>query len=179
MAKRINKSNAPKSLIGIDPLAWLDETTIDSETNQTDDESEIEVSAEPLLVNETVNQEGSSDLGMHSENHGDADNCEVEATEKTDEKLILNNVTKLDSVKGLHKELSKRLANVGEIEIDAQQVQTIDTASLQLLSLFVGEATSRGARVLIQHPSDPFTYAAKILGLQNLIELTDPLVKSD
>lgn len=182
MAKRVKKANPAKSLIGIDPLAWLDESALNSTADNeievlSDGEEQVEKEQPDNLgsLNETEAVHESTDRAIERECVANEQNC----NEPNQGNLLLNNVMKLESVRDLFAKLKNRFAQSNVVEIDAHQVEVADTAGLQLLSVFAREAAKQGINVSIKQPSESFMNSAKILGLDELIELTDLTEKSD
>jgi anti-anti-sigma factor len=82
-----------------------------------------------------------------------------------DANLTIQNVVKL------HEKLKNSYSVHDSIEIDASQVTTIDTATLQLLAALKKDADKQQKSVVIVAPSRRFIESAALLGLLELFEI--------
>jgi len=73
----------------------------------------------------------------------------------------------------LHEKLKNVLAMYDEIEINASDVSSIDTATLQLLVSLKKDAAKLQKKVEIIYPSPRFVESAKLLGLLDVLEVHD------
>ncbi|GAB4259837.1 MAG: hypothetical protein Kow0065_09920 [Methylomicrobium sp.] len=71
----------------------------------------------------------------------------------------------------LHELLLKTFQNSETVEIDASAITSVDTATLQLLSVLKQEALKTGKKVTIDFPSDKFVENARLLGLSELLDV--------
>jgi len=69
----------------------------------------------------------------------------------------------------LHGKLMQALKDNDSLEIDAANVNNIDTASLQLLVVLKQEAFKLGKDIVFDFPSDRFIEAAELLGIDNML----------
>jgi len=60
------------------------------------------------------------------------------------------------------------------LEIDAANVNSIDTASLQLLVVLKQEALKLSKDIIFDFPSDKFIEAAELLGIDNMLGVDQP-----
>ena len=74
----------------------------------------------------------------------------------------------LATAEGLKSRLAALLRNVKPITLDAQGVERIDAAGMQLLTAFVCERGASGLAVRIESPSSSFVEAQHLLGLDGL-----------
>ncbi len=148
------------SLIGFDPLAWMsegadqdDENTVlpifDSTENAKKAEPEFEVVSEGMDTVESENQQGTG-------------------------KVVLQSELKIQNVQALYDELNIALENNDIIEIDASGVSSIDTSSLQVLTVFTQEVESNQKKVSIDFPSEQFIEASDLLGLSEVLGVDKP-----
>ncbi len=104
---------------------------------------------------------------------GDAD-AEDTASEETDGSLIdLDATLTIQNVVKLHEKLKNSLAVHDEIEINASDVSSIDTATLQLLVSLKKDAGKLQKKVSIIYPSPRFVESAQLLGLLDVLEVHD------
>jgi anti-anti-sigma regulatory factor len=178
-------------LIGYDPLAWMeggidknedhlvtdeidsgnkqeDQQLIDNEISMTDDYSD------DLMGN----TEKSAILNANEEDDLVIDEIEVESdgalTEETDGALVdLDATLTIQNVVKLHEKLKNSLAIHDEIEINASDVSSIDTATLQLLVSLKKDAVKLQKKVTIIYPSPRFVESAKLLGLLDVLGVHD------
>lgn len=95
-------------------------------------------------------------------------------SEETDEPLFdLDATLTIQNVVKLHEKLKNLLAIHDEIEINASDVSSIDTATLQLLVSLKKDAVKLQKKVTIIYPSLRFVESAKLLGLLNVLEVHD------
>jgi len=148
-----------ESLIGFDPLAWInddDETPAQEESSMEQfDEIRSEVAGESSPAEKLSSQESLS---------------EREITEMIDNsKITLDDTLNINTVLELHGKLMQALKDNDSLEIDAANVNNIDTASLQLLVVLKQEAFKLGKDIVFDFPSDRFIEAAELLGIDNML----------
>ncbi len=78
----------------------------------------------------------------------------------------------IQHVGALHEKLKLCLALYDEIEINASDVSSIDTATLQLLVALKKDAANLQKQVNIIYPSPRFVESAQLLGLLDILEVT-------
>ncbi len=84
-----------------------------------------------------------------------------------DATLTIQNVVKL------HEKLKNSLAIHDQIEINASDVSSIDTATLQLLVSLKKDAVKLQKKVTIIYPSPRFVESAQLLGLLDVLDVHD------
>ena len=84
----------------------------------------------------------------------------------------LSRVLRIADVAALHTRLEPRVHAKGELIIDASDVEALDTAVLQLLSVFMIERRSQNAKLTWQAPSEAFRKGAGLLGLESHLGLS-------
>lgn len=84
-----------------------------------------------------------------------------------DATLTIQNVVKL------HEKLKDSFAIHDQIEINASDVSSIDTATLQLLVSLKKEAVKLQKQVTIIYPSPRFVESARLLGLVDMLDVHD------
>lgn len=184
-------------LIGYDPLLWMEGDTdinedhsvtdhsdsdngqeqqlIDNEISMTDDYSDnlignakqdaiLQIIKEDQPVIDDV-AEDCMDVGAMQglvvEDLADASLIDLDAT------LTIQNVVKL------HEKLKNSLAAHDQIEINASDVSSIDTATLQLLVSLKKDAVKLQKQVTIIYPSPRFVESAQLLGLLDILDVHD------
>lgn len=155
------------SLIGFDPLAWMNN---DSQSQEFDgsslplpDNETPEVDRHPQSVNDSAEELNKEDQLTMTEAF-QPENC-----------LILNEINTIQNVQSLFEQLRTLLTSVDNLEIDASAVKTVDTAVLQCLVVFKQQALKQGKQITIDFPSDRFVEAAGLLGLSKLLEVDKPV----
>ncbi|MBE0470500.1 MAG: STAS domain-containing protein [Methyloprofundus sp.] len=150
------------SLIGFDPLAWISD---DHETPEQDDYSlEQRDQSDGAIVDE-LEPEILATKVSHQESL-----IEPEINEQIDNsKIILDATLTINTVQELHGKLVQALQDNDSLEIDAANVKSIDTASLQLLVILKQEAFKLGKDIVFDFPSDKFIEAAELLGIDNML----------
>lgn len=76
----------------------------------------------------------------------------------------------------LKQQLLARMEDSGTVVLDASAVQRIDTAALQLIGAFVRDRAGRGLGIRWHAASPAFAAAARLLGLEGLLQM--PAVSS-
>jgi anti-anti-sigma regulatory factor len=71
----------------------------------------------------------------------------------------------------MHEKLESYLNEGVEINIDASQVERIDTAGLQVLLSMSATMQNQHLKVTILNPSDPFLKAASLLGVSGYLHI--------
>jgi len=145
-----------KSLIGFDPLAWMDDATSD----------EAEAKEESFVVEEAEQETADSEENM---SEAMVDKTPDEST--SDSGLTLDATHNIQNVSHLYERLLTLLESQDSIEIDASEVVTIDTSTLQLLVVLKQEAIKLQKEMLIDFPSDKFIEAAELLGLAEMLNV--------
>ena len=145
-----------KSLIAFDPLAWMNDEDEDSEKQaegvdalEKTPNEEVEVEIKPSV----------EPIAQQTENETD------------DFKITLASTLNIQNVAELYEQFSKGLDSQDIIEIDASEVVSIDTATLQLLIVLKQEVVKLHKEVTIDFPSDKFIEAAELLGLERMLEV--------
>lgn len=129
-----------------------------------------------VLIEETVNDcMDASDKGSTAGALGDAGAVVVaEDSEEMAGSLIdLGATLTIQNVVRLHEKLKNSLAINDQIEINASDVSSIDTATLQLLVSLKKDAVKLQKKVTIIYPSPRFVESAKLLGLLSVLDVHD------
>ncbi len=148
-----------ESLIGFDPLAWIN----DDDETPAQEESSVE------QVDE-ISSKVADESGPTEELRSQESLNEPEITELIDNsKIILEDTLNINTVLELHGKLMQALKDNDSLEIDAANVNNIDTASLQLLVVLKQEAFKLGKDIVFDFPSDRFIEAAELLGIDNML----------
>lgn len=149
------------SLIGFDPLAWIS----DDEAPDQEEYSVEQVDESGDAVIEELETEVLATVVSHQESV-----TEPEINELIDNsKIILDETLNINTVLELHSKLIRALKDNDNLEIDAANVNNIDTASLQLLVVLKQEAFKLGKDIIFDFPSDKFIEAARLLGIDNML----------
>jgi len=182
-------TNEENDLIGYDPLEWMDgETVQDEDYLITDDlignadENPISnINEEHELVIDTVEGDNSRVLieEIAEDYPPDAIDrvmqeaiVEDPASEEAQGSLIdLDATLTIQNVGKLHEKLKNSLAIHDEIEINASDVSSIDTATLQLLVSLKKDAVKLQKKVTIIYPSPRFVESAHLLGLLDVLDV--------
>ncbi|MCX7095039.1 MAG: STAS domain-containing protein [Methylobacter sp.] len=178
-------------LIGYDPLAWMD-GDIDQDENgedhlvmdSVDFDNQTSISAnnsddfrlniqenDTLDVTEEAEStkatfEDATDVALVSEG------VNVSASEEVEGPLIdLDATLTIQNVVKLYEKLKRLLALHDQIEINASDVSSIDTATLQLLVSLKKDVVKLHKKVTIIYPSPRFVESAKLLGLLDILDV--------
>jgi ABC-type transporter Mla MlaB component len=163
-------SKDTSSLIGFDPLAWMNN---DSNSHELDGAS--------LPLTDTDNDTPEVDM-QHTQSGNDSadlrnkeDQITVTEAFQPENCLILDEINTIQNVQTLFEQLRTLLTTADNLEIDASAVKTVDTAVLQCLVVFKQQALKQGKQITIDFPSDRFVEAAGLLGLSKLLEVDKPV----
>jgi len=86
--------------------------------------------------------------------------------EQIGETILLESVLVIDEAMQLHKKLGSYINQKNDVVIDASGVNMIDTAMLQLLTVFVTKLKNEGLKVIWKNPSEELINRATLLDLQ-------------
>ncbi|HEY8158318.1 MAG TPA: STAS domain-containing protein [Methylobacter sp.] len=182
-------TNEENDLIGYDPLEWMDGNTDQDEDHlitddligNADENPILNITEEDELVIDMVGDESISALieettDDYSPNAIDMVMQEaiVEdlVSEETQDSLIdLDATLTIQNVGKLYEKLKNSLAIHDEIEINASDVSSIDTATLQLLVSLKKDAVKLQKKVTIIYPSPRFVESAHLLGLLDVLDV--------
>lgn len=162
-----------ESLIGYDPLAWLQqpENQADTEAPAMIQAIAIEPDQEEAIVPpaETESVAVSQDWVGEEEVSSEAPDTDVQI--EYDEQIVLESVQNIQNVAQLYDRLLGALDKANNIDIDASAIGTIDTATLQLLLVLKQTAAKMQKQVNIDFPSEKFIEAADLLGLTEMLDV--------
>ena len=85
--------------------------------------------------------------------------------------LKLENILSISDINELRKTLCGLLDNNGDIEIDASDVQSVDTAILQLLTAFCLKLDKNGHNIKWKNPTQTFIDRCCLLNLEESLKL--------
>jgi ABC-type transporter Mla MlaB component len=175
-------------LIGYDPLAWMegssDKTKEHLAVNQTDkdDKSGVQQLANGdigIIVDcpdsSTENSEEDAILNIADDTKLEMDEMakDFEAVETERSIIDLDATLTIQHVVQLHERLKSFMAMHDQFEINASDVVSIDTATLQLLVSLKREAVKLQRNVDIIYPSPRFVESAQLLGLSDVLGVQD------
>jgi len=153
------------SLIGYDPLAWLQESAEPEPTLPAAVELEEPLKPAEVIVSEPIAEVSVADSEETGQQDVPVANAPASRT------VILAAVQTIQNVVSLQETLIQALDSSDKIEIDASAITQIDTASLQLLVILKQTAIKLQKEVVFDFPSDKFIEAASLLGLDTLLEV--------
>ncbi len=149
------------NLIGVDPLAWMDEDGGgQQQSTSLKNEQTVDDVAEKM---EAVSED--------SEHEKPQEGIAAQNAEEKAAPLMLKAVQNIQNVTELHQDLSTLFEKTDKIEIDASDVTSIDTATMQLLIVLKQSAIHEHKQVSFDFPSERFIEAADLLGLSAMLEL--------
>ncbi|MDP3589667.1 MAG: STAS domain-containing protein [Methylobacter sp.] len=122
---------------------------------------EIPVEIDIVVTEETVDMSDCAIAGDLASDESAGSQIDLDAT------LTIQNVVKL------HEKLKNSFAIHDQIEINASDVSSIDTATLQLLVSLKKEAVKLQKQVTIIYPSPRFVESAQLLGLVDVLDVHD------
>lgn len=89
----------------------------------------------------------------------------------TADPIMLDAVLNIRHINELHESLLKAFETRKTLEIDASAVTSVDTATLQLLTVLKQAAVKSGKQIVFDFPSEKFIDSARLLGLAELLEV--------
>lgn len=132
--------------------------------------AEIEGENDSSVVDEMV--DSYSDDGGNGIDALDNEEPTVDVPEEAiGPQIDLDATLTIQHVVQLHEKLKNCLAVNDQIEINASDVSSIDTATLQLLVSLKKDAVKLQKKVTIIYPSPRFVESAKLLGLSDVLEV--------
>jgi anti-anti-sigma regulatory factor len=165
--------NQETSLIGYDPLVWLNDPV--EELNYVADTSTDPADGIGSAKDDTQIDSKLPDLLEVAENRA-AELTTVKLLESEDAMpavtaITLDSILNIRNVVDLHGRLCLALDCSNKIDIDASAVTVVDTANLQLLLIFKQTAFKMQKQVVIDFPSDKFIEACNLLGISSMLEV--------
>lgn len=150
---------AKQKNMGYDPLAWMNEDDQKPENIEHASQEIVESPAQQEVVPE------SSNIQQHPETNSSLSSEPLPTEDLQGQKITLETRHTIQNVGKLYDQLLSVFSNSEQIEIDASNVETIDTATLQLLIVLKLTADKSNKVVMIDFPSDAFIEAAELIGL--------------
>jgi ABC-type transporter Mla MlaB component len=164
-----DKSEEP--LVIEDEISMVDDYSDDTSILSAMSDAEGNSTVEDEMVADEVDSafmEGTADDSMNTiQGAAVADDSVLE---QTDESLIdLDATLTIQNVVKLYEKLKDVLSVYDQIEINASDVSSIDTATLQLLVSLKKDADKLQKKVTIIYPSPRFVESAQLLGLLDVL----------
>ena len=163
--KSATVKKAKSSKLGHDPLSWIDETEAESLKAQNESKTESENLVEDA-VEEVV---ASEDQEVGEENNAVV--TEVENTEENEmfELPLYFGIAQVADVRGQMESLLN--SEVDELEIKCEEIESIDTAAIQLLIAFVQDANKKGKSIKWVGQSEKLKSAIDLLNVKDAIAI--------
>ena len=139
------------------------------ELSRTDDPDVT--NQDEFIMDEIEGQSDSTKLDEIAGACSDTDAVNVDAEEVVEAQIDLDATLTIQNVVKLHEKLKNALAIHDEIEINASDVASIDTATLQLLVSLKKDADKLQKQVSIIYPSPRFIESAQLLGLLDVLDV--------
>ncbi len=149
------------TLIGHDPLAWMEE----GDEEQVDENNTDQVVPSKNLLEKDAQE---SSIEEHTQ---EAVQQEEPNAEPEEGLVMLDSSLTIQNVEKLYEQLTEQLEKKVKVEVDASNVNSIDTSSLQCLIVLKQSAMKNGKELSIDFPTEKFIEAAELLGLSDLLEV--------
>lgn len=151
-----------KSMIGLDPLAWLKDEAEDAEIIEEDKAVSKEKPKKKTATKKTASKKTAARKTSKIKN------------KDSDDDVIFNiqAVQDISTVAEVHSELKALLSNK-KVLLEVSEIERIDAASLQLLYSFIEQAKSENVEILWRSPSDVLSNNAKLLGMEDALQLNN------
>lgn len=149
-----------KSMIGLDPLAWLKDEAEDAEIVEEDKTVSKAKPKEKTAAKKTTAKKTAK--------------AKTSKTKKSDKDMVfkIQAVQDISIVTDVYSELKELLSNK-KVVLEGDQVERIDAASLQLFYSFIEQAKEDGIDVVWRSPSDALLNNAKLLGMEEALQLNN------
>ncbi len=138
-----------------------------------DAEVAIEIAVETSQMDDDVMDEIVEEVTEMPTEESEAKVSESEPETKVEPLIELNSEATIKNIAALYDTLKRALAAHDTIEINASDVTTIDTATLQLLVSLKKDTLQSNKTVDIIYPSTRFIESAKLLNLLDVLEVTE------
>jgi len=170
--KNIRKKSRPSKL-GHDPLSWIDEKDIDDIAGGDNDNPES--IAESKEENTESNHDEVDNLSVAMENNvNDNTEKDINKSEEMDE-IHRENLDMLDltshfgisRVADIYPQMQSLISSSSEtLKISGGDIESVDTAALQLLLAFVAEAEKNGKKIEWESCSEKLRSSASLLNIE-------------
>jgi ABC-type transporter Mla MlaB component len=164
------------SLIGYDPLAWMNEVSEGAGDSPDDvppaDVSEsipAQVPISPDTSEQAVNTATDNEELMTEPMSESQSDPVLNVAQSDSSKISLDANLNIQNVAQMQEQLMSALQGNELIEIDASAVNAVDTASMQLFVVLKQEAINNNKNVIFDFPSDRFIEAAQLLGVADML----------
>ncbi|MFZ2406549.1 MAG: STAS domain-containing protein [Methylobacter sp.] len=146
----------------------------------TEEDLVLDITEDELVINEIEDDndsallEAAADDGMAQLPIAAQEDVAEDAAEETGStQFDLDATLSIQNVVKLHEKLKSFVAVHDQIEINASDVSSIDTATLQLLVSLKKDAAKLQKQVTIIYPSPRFVESAHLLGLLSVLDVHD------
>ena len=85
--------------------------------------------------------------------------------------IVCEDSVDISGVSALHNQISSEIQQGCTISLDASQIERIDTAGLQLFAALFIDAATQNITINWLNPSDTLQTSARLLGLEELLQL--------
>ena len=171
------------SMIGYDPLAWLQESEpaeaevdapfpVDIALKQESGQAEVLATDEEESTQRRMTLVEEESFAADIEPGAEA-SAEFDVMPQANDvrQVVLEAVQNIQNVAQLHERVLNALDHANKIDIDASAIKTVDTATLQLLLVLKQTAIKMDKQVTIDFPSEKFIEAATLLGLAQMLDV--------
>ncbi len=167
------------NLIGYDPLGWMSADVVEESaiTEPVKKVTRAKAKVASVEIIEEVNavevseieiiEEILEELSANSENENENENDNIEPL------VELGANPSLKSLSTLYTTFKRVIDEHDVIEINASEIATIDTATLQLLVSLKKDASRLNKTITIIYPSERFIESAKLLDLLTILDVTE------
>ena len=169
------------NLIGYDPLGWMSADVVEESaiTEPVKKVTRAKAKVASVEIIEEVNaveaaeieiiEEILEELSANSENENENEN----ENDNIEPLVELGANPSLKSLSTLYTTFKRVIDEHDVIEINASEIATIDTATLQLLVSLKKDASRLNKTITIIYPSERFIESAKLLDLLTILDVTE------
>lgn len=155
-----------------DPLCpESDQNQILVNDNNENNTVDVENTPDGGLQPDLLESKSSEDMMETNTTLDEGEPSGTEAEEKIEPMINLDSASSIQNVVKLYDKLKKSYHAFDAIEIDASQVNSIDTATLQLLVSLKKDAVKNHKQVNFFQPSARFIESARLLDLLDIFEI--------
>jgi anti-anti-sigma factor len=155
------RANDKNNFTGYEPLAWMDEDTGEIKDQPVEDQIMPDDGTEEQLG---IPNDDAISVNLNLE-EGDTENVAIGSIINLEATLTIQKVLKL------HEKLKNSLAANNTIVINAADVASLDTATLQLFVALMKTAVKLQKEIIFASPSRRFIESAKLLGLLEILDV--------
>ncbi|GDX85255.1 hypothetical protein LBMAG43_12970 [Methylococcaceae bacterium] len=163
------------NLIGYDPLGWMSADVVEESaiTEPVKKVTRAKAKVASVEIIEEVNAVEAAEIEIIEEILEELSADSEDEVENIEPLVDLGAHPSLKSLSTLYTTFKRVIDEHDVIEINASEIATIDTATLQLLVSLKKDASRLNKTITIIYPSERFIESAKLLDLLTILDVTE------